>query len=58
MCERMLGGRIEVLERILCSMDPEMEEGLRLAIWRGMLIREELRRRSEQDPTSVMSIVL
>jgi len=54
----MLDWRIEVLGRILFALDPETEEWLRIARWRGALLRRELNACSDYDPTSVMGIVL
>ena len=54
----MLDWRIDVLGRFLRSLDPETEEWLRIARWRGALLRRELSECSEYDPTSVMSIVV
>ena len=54
----MLDWRIAVLGRYLRSLDPETEEWLRIARWRGALLRRELNECAEYDPTSVMSIVV
>ena len=55
---RVLDWRVNVLGRILLSLDPETDEWMRVAESRAALLRQQVGGRFDYDPTSVMSLVL